>query len=93
MSSEDGSTILKNWQRTGHAAVLRSALKGAKRLFEVRVKVLSVDESTLMLEGIDPPNEIETVDLSGAEIGVSESDERGVHITLSGGEHVFIREE
>jgi len=90
MSSSEGLERLKNWQRAEKALVLPS-VKSGTWLFEVGVKVLSVDDSTLVLAKFDSPSEIEKIDIQGATFS-SDKDEADLQLTLTDGKKVYLCE-
>ena len=94
MSSSEGLERLKNWQRTEKALVLPSvSSKGTIRVFEVRVKVAFVDESTLVLVNLDRPGETETIDLRGATFASTGESTSDLEVTLAIGQKTYLREE
>jgi hypothetical protein len=92
MSSSEGLARLKNWQSAEKALVVPSiSWKGAMRIFEVRVIVASVDESTLVLVRLDPAGETKTFSLRDAAFG--STDEADLELTLIDGNKLHLREE
>ena len=68
MSPADGLEVLKNWQKAKTELVVPSvSFKGDTHFFEVRAKILSVDESTLVLARVDGADETASFDIRGAE--------------------------
>ena len=94
MSSTEGLEILKNWQNSGATVVLTSAtLKGRVGILDVRVKVQSVDELTLVLFSVDSPDENETLDLRGAKFALIGGLKRVVQLSFADGKISLLREE
>ena len=95
MSSSEGLDRLKNWQRAEKALVSPSiSWKGTVRIFEVRVKVLSVDDSTLTLSILDSPGETRTIDIRDAAFSsTADVSALDLQLILADGGKLYLREE
>ena len=94
MSSADGLERLKNWKSAETALLLVSAsLKGRIDIFDVRVRVLFVDESILVLLNLDAPGDAKTFDLRGATFSCSDSRIADLELILATGTKPLLREE
>lgn len=94
MSSSEALERLKNWQRAEKALVVPSvSWKGPVRIFEVRVKVLSVDDSTLRLLNLDD-EQIKTIDIRGAAFASTpNASALDLELVLADGTKLYLREE
>jgi hypothetical protein len=94
MSSSEALARLKNWQRASKALVCPSVtFKTGTRLFEVRVSVLSVDESTLVLSNLEPPHDTEALDLAGVTFSSDEFGVPDLRLTFPDGKSLYLIEE
>jgi hypothetical protein len=83
MTSIVGLEILKKWKQAGTVLLVPSAsFKGRTQIFEAHVKILSVDESTLVLTPVDAADDDATFDICGAEFAETPMD--GVELTFKG---------
>jgi hypothetical protein len=64
----EGLKLLRNWHKAKAVLVVPSvSFKGHTEFFEVRARILAVDEYTLALSRVDGVDENETFDIRGAE--------------------------